>query len=109
MLLELMLPSSDYWHNKYCSLTFISGGSKKPAKHRDEGEVAAEEGPVEQHCAAGGRGFYQSGNKEKPQCSANDSNFLCISSVPASPWTSGRLELNCFPLLPHPKLHGLSL
>lgn len=31
--------------NKYCVLSFISGGSKEPAKHRDEWEVTGNGGP----------------------------------------------------------------
>lgn len=50
MLLELALPGSDYWHNKYHILTFISGGSKEPAKHRDEWEVTGNGGPCSYWC-----------------------------------------------------------
>lgn len=45
VLLDLMLPGSGYWPSKYCVLTFISGGSKEPAKHRDEWEVTGNRGP----------------------------------------------------------------
>lgn len=44
MLLELRLPGSDYWYNKYHVLTFISGGGKNQP-NTDEWEVTGKRGP----------------------------------------------------------------
>lgn len=62
------LAGNDYWHNKYCVLTFISGGSKKLAKQRDEWEVTVTPGPVPLGAAQCCRcpELHQSGKEEGP-------------------------------------------
>lgn len=75
-----MLPGSDCWHSKSNVLTFISGGSKEPAKHRDEWEVTGNGGPSSYECSTllqVAEGFIKMGRRG-PSVLLMTLNFLCI-------------------------------